>query len=312
MNAAIPDAELPNDSQEMAVILAGGAHDVLELGCGAGHVTRRLADSGSRITAVEIDPSAAESARRFASDVHVANLEHTALADLVGSARFDRIVLGDVLEHLARPEIVLGALRSHLNDGGYLVASIPNVTHADVRLMLLGGQWRYQNSGLLDSTHLRLFDRRSVLELFDSCRWQIERLERTTKGALQSELAPMASAMAQSEAVMEAAIADVDSSTYQFVVVATPTETAPDNVSRFASPSPDGVDSGAAAVDVSRLQAENEQLRVRLRMMEERLEDAHWSIALRRRHLPRAVARVRSAARRLRPGGGQTPDTPGS
>jgi 2-polyprenyl-3-methyl-5-hydroxy-6-metoxy-1,4-benzoquinol methylase len=54
------------------------------------------------------------------------------------AARFDVIVLADVLEHLREPRVVLRRLRGFLNGDGYVVASIPNVAHAAVALELRG------------------------------------------------------------------------------------------------------------------------------------------------------------------------------
>jgi 2-polyprenyl-3-methyl-5-hydroxy-6-metoxy-1,4-benzoquinol methylase len=315
------DSELPNDSQQMAVALVGPGQDVLEVGCGSGHVTARLAANGCTVTGIDIDPAAASVARAHAVRVHVADLDRTAPGELVGAGRrFDRILLGDVLEHLKDPERFLVQLADLLAPEGFLVASIPNVTHADVRLMLLSGQWRTQDQGLLDRGHLHLFDRRAVIELFHSAGWRIERLERTVKPPFESELAGLVPRALFSDELVEMVTADPDSSVYQFVVVARPgvteaTDSGPGGVEWVAPPIGDRA---MPSSDLDRLLAENEYLRIRVRELEERLEDVLWVRAIwrqRARRLGNAL-RVgpRRAARRLRasgPGGPGAGNAPG-
>ena len=45
------------------------------------------------------------------------------------------------------------------------MTSLPNVAHGDVRLLLLGGSFRYREVGLLDRTHLRFFTLETIREL---------------------------------------------------------------------------------------------------------------------------------------------------
>ncbi|HXU44354.1 MAG TPA: class I SAM-dependent methyltransferase, partial [Thermoanaerobaculia bacterium] len=89
--------------------------EVLDLGCGTGYGTADLVEAGAR-RAVGIDPeprSIRYAKRRFRApglDFHQAAAEH--LPAQLGT--FDRIVLGNVLTHLADPEAVLSAAAAHL------------------------------------------------------------------------------------------------------------------------------------------------------------------------------------------------------
>ena len=47
-----------------------------------------------------------------------------------------------------------------------MIACIPNIQNWTVILNLLKGQWRYQQEGLLDSTHLRFFTLEGIREMF--------------------------------------------------------------------------------------------------------------------------------------------------
>lgn len=289
------DIPLPNDSQLMTVALVGPGRDVLELGCSAGHVTRRLVENGCAVTGIEIDPAMAAEAEQFATEVLVADLDLVLPEDLLGERRFEAIVVGDVFEHLKRPVEVLRSLAGLLVPGGRLIASIPNVTHVDVRLMLLGGRWRYQDGGLLDRTHLRFFDAQGVDELFAAAGFVPQRVERTVKGVFESELAPLSQHDDLPTEVLDHALADLESTTYQFVVVAVPAAEAVGAVPVRAQRDDAEV---APSTVVQRLLEENEYLRVRVRSLEEDIEQVRWTLEHERATHP--VRRARTLAARVR------------
>lgn len=83
-----------------------------------------------------------------------------ALEELAGD-RFDVVVAGDVLEHVAEPGKVLVRVRPLLRPGGALFVSLPNVANVSLRLSLLFGRFDYAPRGILDATHLRFFTRTS-------------------------------------------------------------------------------------------------------------------------------------------------------
>ena len=81
--------------------------------------------------------------------------------------RFTRIVMLDVLEHLADPERVLREAAEVLEPRGRIVVSLPNVANLSVRIGLLFGRFRYGDRGILDRGHLRFYTRRTARELVE-------------------------------------------------------------------------------------------------------------------------------------------------
>jgi O-antigen biosynthesis protein len=172
------DLSNKNTSQTQIVLLTGRDKRVLEVGPATGYVAKALRDRGCRVTGIELDPEAAEVAAQFCERMIVADVEDLDLEEVFPEERFDVVVFGDVLEHLVDPEALLLRTARILAPGGAVVASIPNVTHGSVRLSLMAGQFRYTETGLLDRTHLRFFDRAGVEELFDSCGYAIREWRR--------------------------------------------------------------------------------------------------------------------------------------
>lgn len=58
--------------------------------------------------------------------------------------------------------------------GGVVVACIPNAQHWSIQARLSVGDFRYENVGLLDKTHLRWFTRQTIIELFQGTGFDIE------------------------------------------------------------------------------------------------------------------------------------------
>lgn len=151
------DLHDPNDPRAIAIRLIGPNKDVLELGPSTGRVTRALHELGCRVVAIEIDSSVADSIKPYCSDLILGNIEQLPLREKLGDRRFDVILAGDFLEHLAEPVKLLQELKGFLSESGYLVASIPNIAHGSIRLSLLRGKFQYKDIGILDRTHLRFF-----------------------------------------------------------------------------------------------------------------------------------------------------------
>ncbi len=154
---------------------AGGARwRILEAGCGAGHFGEAVRQAGHEVWGAETSHEAAGIAQRRLDRVFLGTVEDL-LDSMAGQEpAFDCITFGDVLEHLVDPLAVLQRSMSSLTRDGIIVASIPNVAHMAVRLMLLEGRWEYSDRGILDRTHLHFYTKRSLVKLFSDAGYWIE------------------------------------------------------------------------------------------------------------------------------------------
>ncbi len=167
---------------EILPIVPQFSQAVLDVGCGAGTTSLWLKEMGRVKTAVGIerDKSALEEAKKNLDEAFSADLESNEIHGLIGERQFDLILCLDILEHLTDPWKVLRALKKHLKPNGYLIASIPNVRNYRVIVPLLArGSWKYQDTGILDSTHLRFFTKKSALELFHDSGYTIDQVRQT-------------------------------------------------------------------------------------------------------------------------------------
>jgi SAM-dependent methyltransferase len=191
---------------------------VLDVGAAAGDVARVLRKRGCTVTGIEMDKEAAAAAQQHVDEIIVGDLEQMDLGSALGNRRFDVVLCLDVLEHLREPERVLAELATHLEADGRVVASIPNVTHAALRLELLQGRFRYRSTGLLDATHVRFFDASGVEALFRDAGLVIDERLRVTRRLDETEFDIDVEALPPE--VLAAATSGADALTYQFVVIA--------------------------------------------------------------------------------------------
>ncbi len=160
-----------NVRRDIAPLLPAEPGAVLEVGCGAGATLQWLQQSGraTRTVGIELFPDAAERARGRIDELLQGNAETLLSAHLpaqLAPASFDLVLCLDVLEHMLDPWAFVTRVQTLMKPGAVLIASIPNVRHLRVVLpLLLAGRWRYEDSGILDRTHLRFFTHGSAMAL---------------------------------------------------------------------------------------------------------------------------------------------------
>lgn len=155
------DADLDKTqlSEERRLVLdrVGKNKAVLEVGAHTGYFSERLRHAGCSVTAVEMDPAAAEKAGTRADRVIVGDIEDPKVFGQI-SETFDVILFMHILEHLVDPWRVLRASQRLLKPGGSLIVLLPNVGAWRVRKALFfRGTFEYEDVGILDRTHLRFF-----------------------------------------------------------------------------------------------------------------------------------------------------------
>jgi 2-polyprenyl-3-methyl-5-hydroxy-6-metoxy-1,4-benzoquinol methylase len=170
--------------REILPLLPTHAARVLEVGCGAGYTLSFLKAQGmcDWVCGIEISEAAAEKALRMLDEVVLGDIETMDLPVEAGS--IDLLLCLDVLEHLVDPWEALSRLTTLLSPNGVLVVSLPNVRYYRILFQLvLRGRWDYQDSGILDRTHLRFFTRATAIELIESSGLSVKTVSATNAHA---------------------------------------------------------------------------------------------------------------------------------
>lgn len=159
-----------NHNPDLLRIIPPSSRKVIEVGCSSGALAREFRRENSEVNwvGVEIDAEYAEAARRYCDEALVLNIDDCDENFYKRYSDRDCWVFGDTLEHLKDPWHVLKNIRQVIPSHGVVVACIPNAQHWSLVIKLALGEFRYEDSGLLDRTHLRWFTRKTMIELFQS------------------------------------------------------------------------------------------------------------------------------------------------
>ncbi len=191
---------------------------VLETGCASGHMSELLSAQGCTVVGMEIESSIVEPAMQWLERVVIGDLEDRAVWSDLDGEYFDDILFGDVLEHLKDPLTSLREAVQHLAPAGAVVISVPNITHADVKVALIKGTFPYSESGLLDRTHISFFTKESLIELVREAGLAVVEITRVTVPVFATEIGVSRDDV--DDATFEAITSDREAETYQFVVKA--------------------------------------------------------------------------------------------
>ncbi len=153
---------------EVVSLVPSTALEILDVGCASGRVGKSIRALGGerRITGIEIVKGITQEG--IYDELFIGDVSEGLSRFEDEHRKFDCIIFADVLEHLVDPWRSLSRAASLLENGGFVVLSIPNVrNYTLIKNLLFSGSWEYEAEGLLDKTHLRFFTRKSILDMVE-------------------------------------------------------------------------------------------------------------------------------------------------
>lgn len=139
---------------------------ILDIGTASGTLARRCNVCGHHWRGLEPVAAWGEMARPFYEEFLIGRIEN-APDEFLSPVEF--VILGDILEHLPEPKVVLQRLVALQRKGTFFAISVPNIANIYIRLNLLMGRFEYMEHGILDRTHLRFFTRKSLEQMLTNC-----------------------------------------------------------------------------------------------------------------------------------------------
>jgi 2-polyprenyl-3-methyl-5-hydroxy-6-metoxy-1,4-benzoquinol methylase len=141
--------------------------NVLDMGCGPGHMVEALKQLGKQVTGVDCLPP----------DIELDNFIQSDLDDglpEIDYSQYDTILLLDIIEHLRAPEKFMLALHaSGITPDTRIVITTGNIGFVLSRITHLFGMFNYGKRGILDMTHHRLFTLSSLKKLVKQTNFKI-------------------------------------------------------------------------------------------------------------------------------------------
>lgn len=172
-----PDEYFAQTRPEMIKYIPKNSKKILDVGCGRGLFGSQLKQNfNAEVWGIEIDERAGEQAKEKIDKVFIGDVMK--LISEIPDKYFDCIVFNDILEHLIDPYSLLLKIKSKLTENGVIVCSIPNVRYfLNLMNLMIKKQWKYEDAGILDKTHLRFFTEKSIKEMFKDLDYELIRIE---------------------------------------------------------------------------------------------------------------------------------------
>ncbi|PIQ67290.1 class I SAM-dependent methyltransferase [Candidatus Uhrbacteria bacterium CG_4_10_14_0_2_um_filter_41_7] len=172
-----PETYYINARIEMLQFVPRTAKKILDIGCGEGVFGSILKNElQAEVWGIEMDVVSGTKAGQVLDKVIISDV-FSALPKITGET-FDAIILNDVLEHIVQNEVLLTELKKYLNEDAVIVASIPNVRFLNNLINLIFRKtWDYEDSGILDRTHVRFFTKKSIIKMFERLGFNLDRIQ---------------------------------------------------------------------------------------------------------------------------------------
>ena len=141
---------------------------VLDLGCGNGSMSNKIAEKGYEVVGVEESPSGIDVARKnFSNCKFLQGSIYSPPAEIMNND-FDVVVSAEVVEHLFYPKELPRLARKCLKPGGRLILTTPyNGYLKNIALSVLDAMDRHVNP-LWDGGHIKFFSVKTLSQLLEN------------------------------------------------------------------------------------------------------------------------------------------------
>ena len=159
--------------EEMLKYVPADAKIILEIGCGDGTFSEHLKRTQNiECWGIEYEPEQAAIAKTKMHKILVGDA--LVMINELPDSYFDAVICNDVLEHLLDPYTVLKNLKAKIKPNGLVISSLPNVRFfRNLSDLVFNKNWDYQDSGILDITHIRFFTTKSIVKMYENAGFEV-------------------------------------------------------------------------------------------------------------------------------------------
>lgn len=159
----------PVVAEQIRALYRGKAVRILDIGCGNGYVTAKLAAMGHTVTGVDASADGLELARAAYPGVRfiLGSVYDDDLFERVGDS-FDCVTSLEVVEHLFYPKRLFEQARRALRQGGFFISSTPYHGYLKNVALSLANGWDRHFSVEHDGGHIKFFSKATLARM--ACR----------------------------------------------------------------------------------------------------------------------------------------------
>jgi 2-polyprenyl-6-hydroxyphenyl methylase/3-demethylubiquinone-9 3-methyltransferase len=142
---------------------------VLDIGCGNGALTARVAEAGYEMTGIDFTATGIERARASFPGVqfHPHDISDPLPEEMQG--RFDAVLSAEVIEHLFLPRDLLARAREALGPSGHAVITTPYHGYWKNLSLAVLDKFDHHWSPQSDYGHVKFFSERTLSDLLGEC-----------------------------------------------------------------------------------------------------------------------------------------------
>jgi len=172
--------ENPNTSlHKIFSLISPQSNTILDVGCSSGYLgqyIKQISNNKIKVDGIELDKNDYKIAQQYLDTVINIDIQNINNLKKI-TQKYDTIIFADILEHTINPHQILKQLSNNLQPTGQVIISLPNIIHQSIVLEVLSGQWNYEESGLLDKTHVHFFDFNEIVRLIENNSLYINKID---------------------------------------------------------------------------------------------------------------------------------------
>jgi len=157
---------------------AGKPLRILDLGCGNGAFSARMANAGFDVVACDHSLSGVEIAKEEFPQIEFFQQDVNEQLPALHLGAFDVVVSLEVIEHLFQPRVLFQRAHEALGQGGHLIVSTPYHGYAKNLALALFNKFDDHWHPLRDFGHIKFFSKSTLLQCFKECGYSVNEFTR--------------------------------------------------------------------------------------------------------------------------------------